>query len=248
MNKKGFSLISVLLSIAAFSIITLSIVAWYISMTMKETSIQEDLQEMAIAQDRLIAIQSRSSAEIKEKCKNKNTVNEKYKDYLLEEKYYREIDSSKNINNKVKITVINNWNKKKYSINKSLLTERGSSLVNPDSYVKNMSDPKHSLSVNYDEKTNSIKYYVDGEEVKTLTEHSFEKDNGYARFDNGLVLQWGKTKTKTIIFPKPFPNDCLNIISNTTLRAVPSFIYSFDRNQATVETFGHETYWTALGY
>ena len=248
MNKKGFSLISVLLSVTIFSIITISIVAWYISITTKQISLQEDLQEMAIAQDRLIAIQSLSSAEIKEKCKNKNIINEKYKDYLLEEEYYHEIDLSKNINNKVKITVINNRNKKKYSIDKSILTERGSLLVNPDSYVKNMSDSKHSISVNYDEKTNSIKYYVDGEELKTITEHSFEKDNGYARFDNGFVLQWGKTKTKTITFNKPFPNDCFNIISNPSVIAVPSFIYSFDKNQATVETFGHETYWTALGY
>ena len=45
--------------------------------------------------------------------------------------------------------------------------------------------------------------------------------NGYHKFDNGLILQWGHTKytfTKqkefTIAFPIVFPNVCLNVTGN----------------------------------
>ena len=40
-------------------------------------------------------------------------------------------------------------------------------------------------------------------------------DDGYVKFGNGLIMQWGQetssAATETVTFPIPFPHECLNV-------------------------------------
>lgn len=246
-QQKGLGLISVILSITIFSILTVSITSWYILTKQKQNSINEDLYELSIVEDRLISIRNLPSNEIKDKCKNNYKINEKYKNYILKEEYYRDINSSHDIDNKVKITISNNTNNKKYSIDKIIFSEK-EKLFNPNLYVENLTYPNHSISIKYDKENKRIQYYIDGNEFNNNAENSFEEGNGYARFDNGFIIQWGKTNTNKIVFTKPFPHNCFNIISTVSAINVPSYVYSFNKYQAEIETYGKTTYWSALGY
>ena len=42
-------------------------------------------------------------------------------------------------------------------------------------------------------------------------------DDGYIKFGNGLIMQWGQetssSDTETVTFPIPFPNACLNVVA-----------------------------------
>ena len=42
-------------------------------------------------------------------------------------------------------------------------------------------------------------------------------DDGYIKFGNGLIMQWGQedadATTETVTFPIPFPNVCLNVVA-----------------------------------
>lgn len=244
-NKKGLSLISVILSIVIFSILTISITSWYITTMKKQNSVHEDLEELSIVEDRLIAIKNLSANEIKEKCDNNYVLNEKYKNFILKEEYYKRTNPSYGVENKVKITISNDRNEKKYSTDKIIFFEKQ---FNPNSHVENLSYPKHSIDVQYDKENNKVQYYIDGNKFNNATENSFEESNGYAHFDNGIVIQWGKTNKNTVNFVKPFPHDCFNIISTVSATHVPSYIYSFNKSSAQIETYGKTTYWTALGY
>ena len=42
-------------------------------------------------------------------------------------------------------------------------------------------------------------------------------DDGYIKFDNGLIMQWGQetssATTEVVVFPIPFSNSCLNVVA-----------------------------------
>ena len=55
--------------------------------------------------------------------------------------------------------------------------------------------------------------------VKSLDQNKFGEsmaEDGYVKFDNGLILQWGEEAASsgniTVTFPLPFPNACLNVV------------------------------------
>ena len=63
--------------------------------------------------------------------------------------------------------------------------------------------------------------------VKSLDENKFVEsitEDGYAKFDNGLILQWGSTGTidaggtLVVSFPVVFPNACLSVVVSSKFR------------------------------
>ena len=86
-------------------------------------------------------------------------------------------------------------------------------------------------------------------------------DDGYIKFDNGLIMQWGQetssATTETVTFPIPFSNSCLNVVAT----AYESGSASGNDGAVTVSvlptttgvTFGSDTgwgtiFWQAIGY
>ena len=86
-------------------------------------------------------------------------------------------------------------------------------------------------------------------------------DDGYVKFSNGLIMQWGQetssATTEVVAFPIPFPNACLNVIAT----AYESGSSSGNDGAVTVSvlptttgvTFGSDTgwgtiFWQAIGY
>lgn len=63
---------------------------------------------------------------------------------------------------------------------------------------------------------NSVKSSIGG----TISAASLNT-NGYVKFSNGLIVQWGRLSTqkgtKTISFPISFPNSCFNVVNGCTL-------------------------------
>ena len=86
-------------------------------------------------------------------------------------------------------------------------------------------------------------------------------DDGYIKFDNGLIMQWGQetssATTEVVVFPIPFSNSCLNVVAT----AYESGSASGNDGAVTVSvlptttgvTFGSDTgwgtiFWQAMGY
>ena len=86
-------------------------------------------------------------------------------------------------------------------------------------------------------------------------------DDGYIKFDNGLIMQWGQetssATTEVVVFPIPFSNSCLNVVAT----AYESGSASGNDGAVTVSvlptttgvTFGSDTgwgtiFWQAIGY
>ena len=106
---------------------------------------------------------------------------------------------------------------------------------------------------------------------KTLVSQGSNKsssitDNGYVKFDNGLILQWGLIPKDSwrynVSFPIPFPHKCFNILfsrinynENNTWEHTP-VIRSWNNSQFSIEVRGTDrnTFsgfyipWVALGY
>ena len=86
-------------------------------------------------------------------------------------------------------------------------------------------------------------------------------DDGYIKFSNGLIMQWGQedtsATTETVVFPIPFPNSCLNVVAT----AYESGSSTGNDGAVTVSvlptikgvTFGSDTgwgtiFWQAIGH
>ena len=63
--------------------------------------------------------------------------------------------------------------------------------------------------------------------VKSLDQNKFGEsmaEDGYVKFDNGLILQWGSTGTiddggtLVVSFPVVFPNACLSVVVSSKFR------------------------------
>ena len=86
-------------------------------------------------------------------------------------------------------------------------------------------------------------------------------DDGYTKFSNGLIMQWGQetssSATETVTFPIPFPNACLNITCTdydsadtgglggvTGIKTLPTTTTAIFSCYTTGDTF----FWQAIGY
>ena len=86
-------------------------------------------------------------------------------------------------------------------------------------------------------------------------------DDGYIKFGNGLIMQWGQetssATTEVVVFPIPFSHECLNVVAT----AYESGSASGNDGAVTVSvlptttgvTFGSDTgwgtiFWQAIGY
>ena len=86
-------------------------------------------------------------------------------------------------------------------------------------------------------------------------------DDGYIKFGNGLIMQWGQetssSATETVTFPIPFPNACLNITCTdydsadtgglggvTGIKTLPTTTTAIFSCYTTGDTF----FWQAIGY
>ena len=96
---------------------------------------------------------------------------------------------------------------------------------------------------------------------KKEPEISLFADDGYIKFSNGLIMQWGQetssATTEVVVFPIPFSNSCLNVVAT----AYESGSASGNDGAVTVSvlptttgvTFGSDTgwgtiFWQAIGY
>lgn len=81
--------------------------------------------------------------------------------------------------------------------------------------------------------------------------------NGYVKFSNGLILQWGLSdnmQSQTITFPVSFPKSCYHVtwmaISTVTNAYKASgYVNSVTRNSfyATADNISCQKYWIAIG-
>ena len=86
-------------------------------------------------------------------------------------------------------------------------------------------------------------------------------DDGYVKFGNGLIMQWGQetatSATETVTFPIPFPHECLNITctdyasgdtgglgSATGIKILPTTTTAVFSCYISATTF----FWQAIGY
>ena len=81
--------------------------------------------------------------------------------------------------------------------------------------------------------------------------------NGYAKFSNGLILQWGLSDNmqyQTITFPISFPRNCYHVTwmaisSATNAYKASGYVNSVTRNSfyATADDINCPKYWLAVG-
>ena len=79
-------------------------------------------------------------------------------------------------------------------------------------------------------------------------------DDGYLKFDNGLIMQWGQetvsATTEVITFPIVFPTACLNIVSQVYLSSdtggITSALAIHTLLSTTGVTFSTKTNWDTL--
>jgi microcystin-dependent protein len=78
-----------------------------------------------------------------------------------------------------------------------------------------------------------------GEDVSKMT-------NGYKKFADGLIIQWGGPATGAITFPLAFPTACLNVtVGGTSGNQTNERVVSVS---TTGFTLGGVGYWMAIGY
>lgn len=129
--------------------------------------------------------------------------------------------------------------------------------------VRNNAAP-NSIGVKYNKEMDSIEYYYNNKQVMKPPSN-FESGNGYVKFNNGLIMQYGNVQRswfdeshlETIRFPQAFPHDCLIVLtsvqkfSGALLTAYVHDYYKdywnclpgFSRDE------GYGTYyWIAIGY
>lgn len=129
--------------------------------------------------------------------------------------------------------------------------------------VKNNSAP-HSIGVKYNKEMDNIEYYYDDKQVMKPPS-SFETGNGYVKFNNGLIMQFGNVQNswfdeshlETIGFPYVFPHDCLIVLTSVQKFSgarLTAYVHDYNRNYWNcLPGFsgdeGHGTYyWIAIGY
>lgn len=131
--------------------------------------------------------------------------------------------------------------------------------------IYNNNYPTNQLSLKYDTASELMKFFVDGNLI-TKESAMFESGNGYIKFSNGLIMQWGMRKNiyfdeshfERFNFPIPFPHACLNVITSTvrhTDKTITSYVHDYHPtyfNELPGYTWGGkgygDTYWTAIGY
>ena len=82
----------------------------------------------------------------------------------------------------------------------------------------------------------------------TITSQSLN-GNGYVKFSNGLMFQWGNGKT----FPTSFPNACLRVIATYSQTGgaddnADIVVVSMSKTGYSVYRNGYNTYFFAIGY
>ena len=76
-----------------------------------------------------------------------------------------------------------------------------------------------------------------------------KSENGYIQFSNGVIINWGTTKT----FTKPFPSAALGIALAPTKKGYNSYVEhisvtSLTKTGFTTQTTGFPTKFIAIGY
>ena len=247
-NKLGITALSLAVSLAIASAIAVPTAKWIVTANQKSNQIEDNLYQLTVVEDRLLYLKGLPSDEIKTKCKNNTTISDNLKNrYSLTEQYFSSKNASNDVEYKVKMTLVDRVTNKKYITEKVILSAQNEPL-SQIKYINNLSYPNHKLSVRYDTSTKKIKWYIDGEELHKEDKNRFEEGNGYAIFDNGFIIQWGRTTSNTIFFPKTFPHKCFNLIPTVSVAGTPSYVYDFNNSSASIETYGSITNWVALGY
>ena len=77
------------------------------------------------------------------------------------------------------------------------------------------------------------------------------EQNGYVKFSNGLILQWGyyvSSSNKAIDFPLTFQNNCFAVLATSQISASGfPVVISFNKSQATIANKTYENAWMAIG-
>ncbi|HWR09895.1 gp53-like domain-containing protein [Sporomusa sp.] len=73
--------------------------------------------------------------------------------------------------------------------------------------------------------------------------------NGYVKFANGLILQWGiSTSGDNVTFPITFPNACLNVVAAAQTNGGFTVVWAFTMISAVIGQKDSKSTWVALGY
>ena len=129
--------------------------------------------------------------------------------------------------------------------------------------VKNNSNPQ-SIGVKYNESMNSIEYFVNQTQVMKPPSN-FTNGNGYIKFNNGLMLQYGNVYNsyfdedhlETTRFQVPFAHDCLVVLTAVQKYSggrLTAYVHDYNKNYWNClpgyqSDEGHGTYyWIAIGY
>jgi hypothetical protein len=70
--------------------------------------------------------------------------------------------------------------------------------------------------------------------------------NGYVKFTNGLIIQWGSTTATPVTFPVTFPSSCFTVVCTPTA-AITGMITSISTTGFSYGGNGYTYYWIAIG-
>ena len=62
-------------------------------------------------------------------------------------------------------------------------------------------------------KKDNTKFSIDTQDTNNGIVAALLEQNGYVKFSNGLILQWGYSETRAITFPIAFPNKVFAILA-----------------------------------
>lgn len=148
----------------------------------------------------------------------------------------------------VKVTVTDVANSKNtYTLDDTINSKKDATKLTDD-FIWNGNAPSNHLDIRYNEGKNRMDYYLDGQQILKPEQPNFQSGDGYIRFKNGLILQFGTTMTDDFTFPIPFPHACYNVTLSTSLQGHPAYVWSFTNTGAKVNADGRAMSWTALGF
>lgn len=78
-----------------------------------------------------------------------------------------------------------------------------------------------------------------------------QSQNGYQKFPNGLILQWGFNSSASVTFPTAFTSTCFGVIGSYANQTYDTRIFAvmdLDRLSFQTNTQTRQFYWIAVGY
>jgi hypothetical protein len=107
---------------------------------------------------------------------------------------------------------------------------------------------------------NSVLYMGDGsgldaDKVRGLPADftCLKQQNGYTKLPNGLIIQWGKTSSKRVVFPIPFPHAAfvalVSRVSSDVRWHYDLAVYDLSMTGMSIrDAYDCFYYWLAIGY